>query len=280
MAEALLEAGIRPDVIVGTSVGAVNGVWLAGHPTPEGAAGLRELWLTVRRRDIFPLSPARLALGLGGRRDHVVSSEPLERWLVAHAPFARIEHAAVSLHIMATDLITGMAVRLSAGDVVDAMLASAAIPGIFPPVSLDGRLLVDGGVAADTPIGDAVALGADTVYLLPTVGPGASAARPRGAVSAVMQATAHMLGRAADREVTAQAGRCRLYLVPAPVVTDVSPFRFGRSAELMDTALATARTWLKTAEPAAPGDATEATEATEAPARSLGLANRCPGGDP
>jgi NTE family protein len=67
-----------------------------------------------------------------------------------------------------------------------------------------------------------------------------------------MQATAHMLGRAADREVAAQAGRCDLYLVPAPVVTDVSPFRFGRSAELMDSALATARTWLETAAPVPP----------------------------
>ncbi len=249
MAEALLDAGIVPDLIIGTSAGAVNGVWLAGHPTPRGAAGLRELWLEVRRQDVFPLSPVRLVLGLAGLRDHLVSREALERWLVVHTPFFRIEEAAIPLHIMATDLTTGMAVRLSHGDVVDAMLASSAIPGVFPPVSIDGRLLVDGAVAADTPVGDAVQLGADTVYLMPTVGTGARVARARGPVSAVMQAIAHMLSRAADREIEAQAGRCDLYVVPPPAVTDVSPFRFVRTTELMDAARAAAGAWLETAAP-------------------------------
>jgi NTE family protein len=254
MAEALLEAGIQPDLIIGTSAGAVNGVWLAGNPGPEGATRLRQLWLTVRRRDVFPLSPFRLALGLVGLRNHLVSNEALERWLVVHAPFSRIEKATVPLHIMATDLMSGMAVRLSEGDVIDALLASAAIPGIFPPVQVDGRLLVDGGVAADTPIGEAVASGADTVYVLPTVGPAGLATQPRGPVSAVLQATSHMLGHAAEREVDIYADRCALFVVPAPVVGNVSPFRFNRTGQLIDAARAATRTWLPTAAPVRTGD--------------------------
>src|ERR1700676_2559707 len=159
MAEALLEAGIRPDLIIGSSAGALNGAWLAGHPGPEGAAKLRELWLTVRRRDVFPLAPG-IVRGLIGRRNHLVSPKALERWLTIHAPFSHIEQATIPLHIMATDLMTGVAVRLSAGNVITALLASSAIPGLFPPVQQAGRLLIDGGIAADTAIGEAVILGA------------------------------------------------------------------------------------------------------------------------
>src|SRR5450631_3357172 len=137
MAEALLETGIRPDLIIGSSAGSLNGAWLARHPGPEGAARLRDLWLTVRRRDVFPLSPGML-LGLAGRRDHLVSSKALERWLITNALFSRIEQATIPLHIMATDLMSGAAVRLSSGDVVAALLASSAIPGVFPPVPWDG----------------------------------------------------------------------------------------------------------------------------------------------
>src|SRR4051812_40604148 len=96
MAEALFEAGIRPDLIIGKSAGALNGTWLAGHHGREGVAGLRELWLSVRRRQIFPLSPGVL-LGLAGRRDHLISSGALERWLRANAPFPRLEDAAIPL---------------------------------------------------------------------------------------------------------------------------------------------------------------------------------------
>jgi NTE family protein len=147
---------------------------------------------------------------------------------------------------MATDLMSGEAVRLSSGDLITALLASAAIPGVYPPVSLGGRMLVDGGIASDTPIGEAVSLGADTVYVLPTVGVD-TGRRPRGAAGIALRAMAHILGYASDSEVEANADRCRLYVVPAPPTSDISPFSFAHSRKLVDVARTTTEAWLPTA---------------------------------
>ena len=248
MTEALYEAGIRPDLIVGSSAGALNGAWLAAHPGPDGVAELRELWLTVRRREIFPFSPIRIMLGLFGHRDHVVSAKALTGWLAKRAPFSRLEHANVPLHVMATDLATGAPVMLSSGDALGALLASTAIPGIFPPVQLGGRLLVDGGIAADTPISQAVQLGADTVYVLPTVGIRPDA-RPTSAPSVGLQALSHLLGHAGDKEIAANSARCTLFIAPALPIRDISPFDFSHGRALIQAALDSTRAWLPIAKP-------------------------------
>jgi NTE family protein len=248
MAEALVDAGISPDLIVGTSAGSLNGAWLAAYPDREGVDQLRQLWLSVRRRDIFPLSPIGIMGGLTGRRDYLVSSKGLRSWLAERVPYSRIEHARVPFHVMATDLMSGEAVRLSSGDLITALLASAAIPGVYPPVSLGGRMLVDGGIASDTPIGEAVSLGADTVYVLPTVGVD-TGRPPRGAAGIALRAMAHVLGYASDSEVEANADRCRLYVLPAPPTSDISPFSFAHSRKLVDAARTTTEAWLLTARP-------------------------------
>jgi len=243
MLEALLEAGITPDFIVGTSAGALNGCWLAGHPDVDGVAELRQLWKSVRRKDVFPLSPLGAVRALAGRRDHVVSAGRLERWLSERVPFQRLEDATVPLHVMATDLMTGEPVVLSTGDIVAALLASTAMPGIFPPVSIDGRLLVDGGVTSDTPVPEAVQLGADVIYVLPTVGV-ERGSRPRSAPGVALLALAHMLGHASDSEVAASAATTTVYVAPAPATGSISPFNFDHSEELMDTGFAATRAWL------------------------------------
>lgn len=243
MAEVLIGAGIEPDLIVGTSVGALNGAWLASHLGPAGVNELRDVWLSVRRRDIFPFSPIQCLLGLSGRRDSFVSSAALARWLAVRAPFYQLEQALIPLHLMATDVQTGEPVMLSTGDVIDSLLASTAIPGVYPPVELHGRLLFDGGIAANTAISQAVALGADTVYVLPTAG-SQPVSRPRTAAAVGFIAVAHLLGHASHSEVMLNAGRCTLYVVPPPPAAGVSPFDFRHSRELMDAAAASARAWM------------------------------------
>jgi NTE family protein len=248
MVGVVLEAGIEPDLIVGSSVGALNGAWLASHPGPQGAALLADVWRTVRRRDIFPFSPVRIIGGMVGRLDHTVSSVPLARWMSLRAPFSRLEQATVPLHIVATDLVNGTPVVLSTGDVIEALLASAAIPGVYPPVTIDGRVLVDGGLVANNPVTQAVELGADEVYLFPTVGD-APGGRPRSAAGVFSQSVAHLLGHASLSEIRANASRCRLYVVPPPPSLGVSPFNFRHSQELMDRGRASAGAWLATREP-------------------------------
>jgi NTE family protein len=248
MAEVLIGAGVTPDLIVGTSVGSLNGAWLASHTGVKGVEELRGLWLALRRRDIFPFSPLQVMQGLIGRRDHLVSSANLGRWLSLHAPFFLIQQTPIPLYIMATDLLTGKAVTMATGDVIEALLASSAIPGVFPPVEFDGRLLVDGGIAANTPISQAVDLGADTVYVLPTVGTDGGV-RPRSAPGVTFHALSHLLGQASESEVRANADRCTLYVVPPTSSRGISPFDFSHSKELMDDSHRRTSHWLASAQP-------------------------------
>jgi NTE family protein len=115
-------------------------------------------------------------------------------------------------------------------------------------VEIDGRLLVDGGLAANTPVTQAVALGADVVYVLPTVDD-APGGRPRSAPGVSFQSVAHLLGHASASEVRANAGRCTLYVVPPPGSIGVSPFDFTHSRELIALGRDRTRAWLADRQP-------------------------------
>lgn len=142
---ALTEAGITPDLIVGTSVGALNGGWVSSRCDVAGIGTLADTWRSVSRHDVFPARPLTALLGFMGRRRNLVPDSGLRQLLTRNLEFDRLEDAAIPLHVVATDLLSGADVLISRGDAVDAILASAAIPGIFPPVSIDGRDHIDGG---------------------------------------------------------------------------------------------------------------------------------------
>jgi NTE family protein len=168
MLRALHEVGIHPDAIVGASVGAINGAWLAGNPAGTPLDELEEIWLRLRRGDIFPM---RFGLGLAGfvgRRASLIDASGLRRLLERHVHFDLLEDAAIPLHVVVTDVLDGRDVALSAGPVIDIVTASSAIPGMFPPVVVNGRTYIDGGVVNNAPISHAVELGVDRIYVLPT----------------------------------------------------------------------------------------------------------------
>jgi NTE family protein len=250
-AEALLQAGHVPDLVIGTSAGSLNAAWLAADPTPQGVAELRQRWLGVRRRDIFPISARRMALGLSGRRDHTVTNRSLGRWLEAQLPYRRLEEARIPLTVTATDLRTGEAVFLSRGDLISALLASCAMPGVYPPVTVGGRLLVDGGLVADAPVRLAVEGGAQRVFVLPTT-PEAALGTPRGVGDVVLQSVGMMLAQSRRAELRAWMDHCEIYVVPAPAVSGVSPFSFKHGQALMDGARDLTAAWLPGARPLAP----------------------------
>src|SRR6266571_1242406 len=148
MIHALYERGITPDLLIGTSVGALNAAFLASRPaTVATAEELAAVWRGLRRSDILPLRPATLISALAGRRDHLIPDRALRRLAARHLQFQRLEQAAIPLHLIAFDLLAGTEVRLSDGPLADAVLAAAAIPGVLPPVRWRGRLLADGGIA-------------------------------------------------------------------------------------------------------------------------------------
>src|SRR5687767_4963674 len=172
MLRALAAHDIRPDVIVATSVGAVNGAFLACRDFGAKAIDeLAELWLGVRRGQIFPVEPFTGLLGFLGARRNLVPGGALRRLIRKHIDCERLEDAGTPLHVIACDVLNGEEVRISEGPLVEAIMASAAIPGVLPPVERDGRVLVDGGVMNNTPITHAVDLGADEFFVLPTGGP-------------------------------------------------------------------------------------------------------------
>ena len=148
MLQALHAHGVRPDLLVGTSAGAVNAAWVAGHGlSTESLDRLAGVWTGLRRREVFPVEPRQMLRGLLGRSAGVASDARLRYLVQTHAVIDDLGHARVPTHLVAADLLDGDDVLISTGDPVDGVLASAAIPGILPPVERAGRYLVDGSVA-------------------------------------------------------------------------------------------------------------------------------------
>ena len=182
MLQALVAHGTRPDFVVGASAGAINAASYAGHPDAAGVERLAAVWRRLRSADVFPLQPLHGLLGFVGLRTSLLDPAPLRALLARELPYPRLEQARVPCHIVATDVLDGSEVVLSSGPTVEALLASAAIPGVFPPVAWGDRLLIDGGIIDNTPTSHAVDLGADEIYVLSTGGPCAMAEPPRGAL--------------------------------------------------------------------------------------------------
>lgn len=165
MLRALLEAGVVPDLVVGTSVGAVNGAAFAADPTPEGVARLGELWASLAGGDVFGgtlLTRARTVWRTGTA---LHSAVPLESLLVTHLP-GRFEDLAVPFQCVAASVERAAEHWFSSGLLVPAVVASCAVPGLLPPAQVDGEHYLDGGLVHSIPVGRAVELGADTVYVL------------------------------------------------------------------------------------------------------------------
>lgn len=164
--KALFRAGFRPGLIVGTSVGALNGAFLAFHPDERGAERLAEIWLTFDLTKLFHRNLARMAVCVAARRFCVYDNDYLRQVIRDHLEVDDFAAAQVPLFVTATDLMTGAKAVFSQGLVSDALLASAAIPGLFGPVERGGHVLIDGAVAANLDIATAVALGADEVLAI------------------------------------------------------------------------------------------------------------------
>jgi predicted acylesterase/phospholipase RssA len=168
MMYALIESGVRPGMIVGTSVGAINGAFLASRSDLPGIAEIARLWSSLRRKDVLGVDLGTLVGGFRGRPRHLFDSTAIRRILDSFVAFRRLEDAPIPLTVVATELDTGEAVVLNSGDATTALLASSAVPWLLPAVEIDGRLLVDGAAAADVPVRQALSLGALDLYVLPT----------------------------------------------------------------------------------------------------------------
>jgi NTE family protein len=244
MLRELLADGVTPDLIVGSSVGAINGAYLAASLEPDHVERLARIWRNLRRQEVFPVN-ARSLSALLGRRSYMVDSSGVRSLLEEHLSYRRFEEATVPLHVVATDLHGGTTVRLSEGPVIDAVLASCAIPGAFPPVRIGEHYLMDGAVASNTPIRTAIELGATRLVVLPTGFACALEHPPASALGATLHAINLLIAHQLVADLEHYGGQAEIVTVPPLCPLAASPYDFSRADELMERASTQTRRWLE-----------------------------------
>ncbi|MGY1633736.1 patatin-like phospholipase family protein [Geodermatophilus sp. SYSU D01186] len=166
MLQALFEHGVRPDLVVGTSVGAINGAMVAADPTPGAVDRLRGVWEELAERRILAGSVLARVGTLVRTRTHLHPREPLRDLLLDSLPVRTFGELRVPFQCVAASIERAAEHWFTEGALVDAVLASCAVPGLLPAVEIDGEHYLDGGLVHSIPVGRAVALGADTIYVL------------------------------------------------------------------------------------------------------------------
>ncbi|MBN2701988.1 MAG: patatin-like phospholipase family protein [Methylohalobius sp. ZOD2] len=245
MLKALVTNGVEADLAVGASVGALNAAYFAGDPTPEGVFKLEQIWRALRRDRILPIAPLTGLLGLFAKRNHFIKPHALARLIRLHLPFRRLEEAQIPCHVVATDLFTGEEVVLSSGPVLKALLASAAIPGVLPPVRIRGHCLIDGGVANHTPLSTAVGLGAKRVIVLPTGAPCTLERMPQGILEIVLHSLNLFTVQQLLKDATYYRDQLEIIILPPLCPLSSSVYDFSVAGELIDRAANQTCAWLK-----------------------------------
>lgn len=244
MLRALYEVDVSPDLIVGTSAGALNGAFIDSRPqTIETAEALGRVWRGLRRSQVFPVSPLGGLLGLVGARGHLVPDAALRRLIQRHVQHDRLEDMPLTLHVIAVDVLSGQELRLSSGPTLEAMLASASIPAILPPVRWSGKQLIDGGVANNRPISHAIELGARDIYVLPTGIACELPEPPRATLAMALHALSILTHRRLN-DIERHRGRHRLIVLPPPYPLAIQPIDFGQAELLIERGYASAREFL------------------------------------
>jgi NTE family protein len=253
MLGALLQEGIRPDALFGCSVGAINGAALAADASPAGIERLREMWCSLTSEVICP--PGRLSglLLLTRKYRALHSNGPLRQLLEAKLPYARLEDAAVRVEVVATSLRTGQERWFTRGPVVPAVLASAALPAVLPPVEIDGERFIDGAVVDNVPIGRAVAAGATRIYVLHVGNFDRPRPEPRRPLEALLQSFSIARNYRFHADTRCPPPGVELVVLPSIDPGPVKPNDFGRSRLLIDRAHEATLAHLRALRPAATG---------------------------
>jgi NTE family protein len=253
MLQALAEQGVVPDLVVGTSVGALNGAVVGLDP--RGAASrLRRIWPRITRPMVFPGGPLAQARTLRQGRTYLFPNIGLRAvitgYLHADMTFAEL---ALPFGAVTMDLATAAPHVLRDGPLVPALLASAAIPGLFPPVRIDGRQLYDGGVVANVPVTQALAMGARSLVVLDAAFPGRLPTPPTTLAEALLFTAIVSMRVQAALEAPIAAAHVPVVYLPGPAIHRVSPLQFHHTDMLIKGAYQAARPFLERLEIDGPG---------------------------
>jgi NTE family protein len=243
MLRALVAHGMTANMVVGSSVGAMNAAFYAGMPTAEGVEKLAAIWRSLRRQDVFPIT-WRTLIGFIRRRDFLVAADGVRRLIDTHVPYRNLEEAKIPLHVVATDLLSGETVVMSKGSVAQAVLASTAIPAAFAPIQIESLYLADGAITCNTPVRVAIACGARRLIVLPTGYACALEMPPAGAIACALHALTLLIARQLLHELHGLDSDIEYFVVPPLCPLLGSPYDFSQTNKLIDRAAESTRTWL------------------------------------
>jgi NTE family protein len=243
MMHSLAAHGISADMVVGSSVGALNGAYYAGDPTLKGVLQLETIWRGLQRRDVFPIT-WRTLLGFIWRRDFLIPHDGIQKLIDDNIPYRNLQDAKLPVHIVTTDIISGDSVVLSEGSTAQAIIASTAIPGAFAPVPYKDFYLADGAISSNTPIRVAVAKGATRLIVLPTGYACATHAPPVGAVANALHALTLLIARQMLSELEDLAPGIEYFVVPPLCPLVGSPYDFSRTSDHIARAIQSTDAWL------------------------------------
>lgn len=248
MLRALAEGEIAPDHITATSVGALNGAMLAASAGGD-LDPIVSMWSGLTRNDVFPGNLLDMLWRLGRSRTHAIEHAALQTMIERTLEVDQFDQLLIPLRVVALELLTGHEVILDSGALVPALLATTAIPGIFPAVEIDGRSLVDGGVVANVPVRHGLAAGAASLVVLDTTVPALAVDRSTPEPSEVSD----VLARVTQIQYRAQllaslpkvAQQVPVVYLPPPAPRVVSPLEFAQSTALIHDAYVAAKYFLQ-----------------------------------
>jgi NTE family protein len=254
MLRALAERGIRPELVVGCSVGAINGAGLAEDPTPTGVARLERLWRELDGKQLMPGGVLPPAVALARRGESIHGNEGLRRELERQLEARTFEELTVPFQCVATDVLGVREVWFDSGPLIDPILASAALPAVYPAVEIDGVRYLDGAIVDDVPVSRAVELGACTIYVLQVSGFARPRPEPRRPLDVAIQSYWIARHHRFKRELDAVPPDVDVHLLPTGQTPTMRYNDFTRSAELMALAYEASGDYLagRPARPAVP----------------------------
>lgn len=286
MLNALLRAGIRPDRVYGSSMGALNAAALAAQPTAAGVERLAAAWQNLSRREVYPADarqlletalrslpmlpfgllraiglrneaypfrPLSVLAGAAGLADALVPRRTRERMIAGLVPLTQLDLAALPLEIEAAEITTGRLVPLSVGGAVPALLAATALAGLFPPEHVGPSTLVDASLAESTALDRAVEGGADEVYVLPSGFSCDLDDPPPGAFGVAVHASTVLIEQRLIASIARADPRVAVYAVPPLCPLAVVPVDFSHTVELILRAEEATRRWLRGGHRPVPG---------------------------
>ena len=254
MLRALAERGVTPDLVLGCSVGAINGAGLAEDPSPAGVARLERLWRELDGKQLMPGGVLPPAVALARRGESIHGNAGLRLELERQLSARTFEELAVPFQCVATDVLGVREVWFDSGPLIDPILASAALPAVYPAVEIDGVRYLDGAIVDDVPVSRAVELGARTIYVLQVSAFARPRPEPRRPLDVAIQSYWIARHHRFKRELDAVPPEIDVHLLPTGQTPSMRYNDFTRSAELVALAYEASDDYLagRPARPAVP----------------------------